>query len=212
MEGYTTEQEQVEALKRWWQKNGKSVLFGIVVGLLALAGGRYWMESQSAKQEQASVLFESVMSALEEEDFQGVLERGGTVLSQYSDTPYASLVAFALARVKHEDGDLDAAQTYLRWVLTNSDDPSVTHVARLRLATILWSQDQSEVALELLDGVDPGSFVARYEELRGDILVSIGKHNEARQAYTVAMSAPGPGGDRNILQMKIDDLGFVDGQ
>jgi predicted negative regulator of RcsB-dependent stress response len=45
------------------------------------------------------------------------------------------------------------------------------------------------------------------QELRGDVLVKLGRQDEARKAYQAAMSALGDGApQRGALQMKIDDL------
>ena len=31
MDVYKTEEEQVEAIKKWWQENGKSIIAGVVI-------------------------------------------------------------------------------------------------------------------------------------------------------------------------------------
>ena len=36
MEAYRTEEEQVEALQRWWDENGRSTILAVVVALAAL--------------------------------------------------------------------------------------------------------------------------------------------------------------------------------
>ena len=38
METYNTEEEQVEALRRWWDENVKSVIAGIILAL-GVSGG-----------------------------------------------------------------------------------------------------------------------------------------------------------------------------
>ena len=40
MDVYKTEEEQVEAIKKWWNENGKSIIVGIVVGITAIFGWR----------------------------------------------------------------------------------------------------------------------------------------------------------------------------
>ena len=41
-EEYQTEEEQIEALKRWWKENGKSIIAGLVLGIGSIGGYRYW--------------------------------------------------------------------------------------------------------------------------------------------------------------------------
>ncbi len=199
-----TEEEQVEKIKAWWKRNGSTLIIGVVFGVTALFATQYWRNAQSTEQEAASILFTSVLSGVEDGDVKKVMESGSPVLAEYSHSPYAALTAFALAKVKHEADDLEAAQTYLKWVLDHSDDMAMLHIARLRLALVILDQEKGEEALALLEGVDQGAFVSQYEELRGDIQVSLGHYEKARQAYTVAVSTAK--GDLSVQQMKLDDL------
>lgn len=199
-----TEEEQVEKIKTWWKSNGTTIIMGIVVGVTALFGTQYWMGSQNEEKEIASELFASVLTGVQEEDAAQVMESGSPILAEYSDSPYAVLTAFALAKVKHEADDLEAAHTYLQWVLDQSDDTAMLHIARLRLAMVTLDQGKGDEALILLEGIDQGEFVSQYEELRGDIQVSLGDYEQARQAYKIAISTST--GDHSIQQMKLDDL------
>lgn len=206
MEGYKTEDEQVEALKRWWAKNGMSVIIGALVVVLAIAGWRYWQAEKNATHIQASTLIEHATEAMARGDEQAVSDAAGQVLSSFSDTSYAPMAALLLAKSKYEGGDVTSAQTYLQWALDNTKDNALKHVARLRLASVLWDQDKTDEALQLINSVEHGKFVAGYEELRGDILASQGKNESAIQAYELAVSDEGAVADRESIQLKIDAL------
>jgi predicted negative regulator of RcsB-dependent stress response len=41
VEIYDTEEEQVEALKRWWKENGQATLAGLVLGIIVILGWNY---------------------------------------------------------------------------------------------------------------------------------------------------------------------------
>lgn len=202
-----TEDEQLRELREWWDKNGKKVTTLVIVGLLAFGGARYWQNTQLKKSEEASLLYESVMAALEAEDYAAVMDKGGILLSQYRNTPYGDLVAMAMAKVKHDQGDVSSAQTYLQWVLDNGKDEAIKEVARLRLGRLLWSQDKHDEALALIATGASGSFSPMIEELRGDIYAAKGQTEQARQAYNLALNSQEYAGDRATLQMKLDDLG-----
>jgi len=207
VEGLTTEEEQVEQLRKWWQKNGKTVLLALIVGLSALGATRYWMSQQESERVQASAIYDTLLAALEQNDAAVVTEQGGTLLSHYSSTPYAALAALALAKVKYEQGDATSAESYLRWVLDKQDDEGMKHIARLRLARVMLDGGRASAALDLLTGVNPGEFGAAYEELRGDIYVALNKPEEARRAYLAARTATGRVADPRLLQMKLEDVG-----
>ena len=65
MEGYTSESEQVEVIRKWLKDNGKSLLLGLAIGLLALGGYRYWDETRKLRAESASVNYEQLLGLLE---------------------------------------------------------------------------------------------------------------------------------------------------
>ena len=82
-------------------------------------------------------------------------------------------------------------------------------VARERLARVLLDQGQAEQALEILNGAeDVSGFEARYAEVRGDILFSQGRIDEAIVAYQESLDALEEGaGDRGKLVMKLESMG-----
>lgn len=207
MEALTTEQEQIEELRKWWAQNGTKVLVAVVVGLAALFGTRYWMYQQDQQRIAGSALYEAVARALEANEVATVMDKAALVISQHPDTPYAALSALAIAKVKYEQGDKASAQTYLRWVLEHSDDPAMQHVARLRLARVLADDGKANEALQLIEPVTPGSFAAAYDELKGDLYVALNRVDDARRAYGQALASKEQVADRATLQMKLDDLG-----
>ena len=36
MEGYISDNEQVEVIRKWWRENGKSLVLGLIIGLVGL--------------------------------------------------------------------------------------------------------------------------------------------------------------------------------
>ena len=48
MEIYNTEEQQVEAIKRFWKQNGVSIIAGVVIGLAGLYGFRFYQAQQVA--------------------------------------------------------------------------------------------------------------------------------------------------------------------
>ena len=112
-----------------------------------------------------------------------------------------------MAKIKLDSGDFVAASSHLRWAMDNTKQEPIKHEARLRLARLLLAENKTKEALAILDVSD----TATYEQLKGDIYVAEGKPESARTAYSRAlaeMSPSEPG--RQLLQMKLNDLGAVD--
>ena len=65
---------------------------------------------------------------------------------------------------------------------------------------------KSDLALRLIDGDAATGFAASREELRGDLLVQLGRDDEAHAAYTKAKQAAAEDGAIGGLQLKLDDL------
>jgi predicted negative regulator of RcsB-dependent stress response len=208
VEVYTTEEQQVEAIKKWWRENKLSVIGGIIIGLGALWGGRTWLASQHHHAEQASYHYMTMMDQLSQGNPDEASQAGAQLLGQFSDTAYASLAALAMAKIKMDAGDLVAAKSHLRWALDNGKQESVKLTARLRMARILLAEGSADEALGILNQGNAGSFEAAYEELKGDIFVTKGDEGQAKAAYTRALAVMEPTApSRQMLQMKLDDLG-----
>ena len=208
MEIHATEEQQVEAIKKWWKENRWSVIGGVAIGIVVLIGGRAWVEGQNSYIESAFSEYQNMLNEIAEGKNDEAEKKGASLLGQYSDTPYAPLAALAMANIKLEKGDLIAASSHLRWALDNAKQESIKHESRLRLGKILLAENKTSEALSLLNVTDTGMYTSAYEHLKGDIYVKEGKLESARTAYSRALMELSPASpDRNILQMKLDDLG-----
>ena len=208
MDVYRTEEEQVEAIKKWWKENGKSIVAGIVIGLTTIFGWRAWDNHTAMQAEAASKLYEEMVTASRNNDRDNIRVYANRIITDYKSSTYGVFATLMLAKLAAEANDLKTAETHLRWVLDNNSQPELEHIARLRLANVLIAEGKLDQADKLLNVSKPGKFAARYDELRGDIFVKQGKTEEARQAYQQALINTVATEDaQSILQMKLEDLG-----
>lgn len=209
MSEYRTEEEQAEALKKWWRENGKFIVAGIVIGITAIFGWRGYNNHLAQQAEAASALYEQMLVASRADDSENVGVYANRIIDDYQSSSYAVFAHLMLAKLTAEAGELDQAETHLRWVLENNTNEEFQHIARLRLARVLIAADKLDIAANTLNVSDTGDFSASYDELRGDILVKQNKTEEARQAYQKALANTVAEGGQSILQMKLDDLGRI---
>lgn len=209
MDVYTTEEQQVEAIRKWWHDNKWSVIGGIIIGIAALWGGRTWIAGQNAHAEAASDVYQIMMAKLAKGALDEAAADGSALLGRFSDTPYATLASLALAKIKVKQGDTAGAKAHLNWALDHASQEEVKLITELRLARVLLSEGDTAGALARLAAVrEPGSFTAALEELRGDIHVAAKDAALARTAYQRALAASDPTSPSSrLLQMKLDDLG-----
>lgn len=208
MNVYATEEEQVEAIKKWWKENGKSVIGGVLIGVAVLYGGKMWFEQRNQHMEMASAEYEAMMQDLNQDKKNEAADRGAAILGQYADTAYGELAALAMAKIKVDENDLVAAKSHLQWALDNAKQEEIKRIARLRLARVLHAEGKQDEALQLLNNVNVGKFAAAYDELKGDIYVAKGDVAQARTHYDLALQSLEPTSRvRRYIEMKLDDLG-----
>lgn len=205
MASYHSDEEQAEALKRWWRENGRSVLAGIIIGVGALVGWRGWTAYQDGQADAASIHYAELRAAIAGDDAKAIEATTGILEESYASTPYAALAALSLAKVKAEAGDLEASAAQLRWAAEHSSQDVVKTLANLRLARVLVAQGDNDAALTLVKGDFPAAYMSLIEEIRGDALAAKGDIDAAREAYDRALSAAA--GDTEYLRMKRTNLG-----
>lgn len=204
-----TEDEQLEALKKWWAENGVSIVAGVVIGIAAIFGWRGWQSHQQAMAEAASLLYTETIVNIRQNNNTKAREAADRILAEYGSTGYAAFAALLLAKLDVEENKNEAALAQLQWVLDNAGQEGLKHLARIRMGRVYLAMHQPEKALETLDVASQGEFAASYEELKGDIYVQLNQPEKARTAYQLALAeSSGPAGDDNTyLQLKLDDIG-----
>lgn len=201
------EQEQLATIKAWWERWGNLVLTTVTVVLLAIAAFNGWRWYERHEAGNAGVLYEEFVGALDGSDVGRKKELAGTLIERYGRTVYAPMAALQIAKVNFEAGDMGAARAQLRWVIDKSGHAELVQIARLRLAGILLDEKAHDEALKLLSGDVPEALMASFADRRGDVLMAMGRAEDARAAYREALDkAGGQHPMRQIIQLKLDAL------
>jgi predicted negative regulator of RcsB-dependent stress response len=218
---YGSDEEQVEALKRWWNDNGTSLLVGVVIVLVAFFGVRQWQASQADTSGAASDLYQQIAdvalnkmtATVTEDELLAAQAVYNTLKTEHADSIYTRYAALAIARFHVEHEELDMAAAELQWILDNPKlgllseaDEELFLTARLRLARVKLAQGMAQEALDLIQAVEPGEFLGSYAEVEGDALLELGQLDDARAAYERAL-ANIETGNPVLLQLKLQDLG-----
>ena len=210
MDVYNTEEEQVEAIKKWWNENGKSIITGIIIGVIAIFGWRSYENHTATQAKAASILYEQLLVASRKNDPNNIRSIANNIIADYKSSTYAIFSKLMLAKLESESGDLENAEVYLYSILDNASRDEFKHITRLRLIRVLIANNKLESAEKLLTKVKQNQFSAHYEELRGDIFAKQGNVKGAVKAYQKAIANSASSEDAQIiLQMKLDDLGRI---
>ena len=204
MEQYETEEQQVEAIKRFWKENGLSLIIGALLGLGGLLGWRYYNDSQIEAKEQASFAYEKASEDL----IKGEASFGEakSFIDSYSDTGYAILMALEMTQQAIERKDLVEAAKQLEFVVINAKLTAVQSIAQLRLARIQIEQGEFELALASADKVSDQAFKGQSQEIKGDVYLAQQLFDKARAAYSAALET---NNRDKVLKMKLDNLAIA---
>ena len=214
----SADEENIEALKKWWQENGKQLLISVFVIIGGLVGWNFYQSSEQESLNAASDLYEEILAltvkdqneALSDSDRKKIISYSQQLREEYPASSYASFGSLFAAAAEVENGNLEQAEISLNWVLENSSggifsdtEEGLLLATKLRLGRVLLAQGDAERALDFINTVDPKEFETGFAELRGDIYVALGQPNDARDAYAFAQQA---GSNSDALRMKIQEL------
>jgi predicted negative regulator of RcsB-dependent stress response len=204
-----TEQEELEALKKWWKENGRVVVVGLVLGLGGVFGWTTWQSRVEASAERLSIVYQNMVDSAASDGHVEAAQQADGIIADHPDSEYAVLAGLLGAKSALAAGRPEDAGRFLDWVIENAARVELRDVARIRKARLLLDEGQHDAGLTVLDQVDTAAFAATVDELRGDILVESRDTQAAAQAYAAALASNVvSGGMRARVQMKLDDLGY----
>ena len=202
------EQENLENLKVWWKRCGNMVLLAAALVLLAVAGWQYWQRHLAAQRVQGAELYGQFLQAVTTENAALVRETGGRLVDKFADTPYAARAALILGKFNVERGDNASARAQFKWAIDHTREPVIKDLARLRLADYFFQQKQYQDALATLNAPHTDAYNARFEDLKGDVLLAQGKTDAAKTAYQAALAGLAKTDPLyGVLAVKLDALG-----
>jgi predicted negative regulator of RcsB-dependent stress response len=206
-----SEDQQVEALKQWWNDNGRAVVLGVVVGLGSVGGYIGWQRHVESNAEAASVAYSRIVNTAAIQNHSGAVSEADTLIGEQPQSAYAALAALVAASSAYEANDADNAIRLLRFSAEHAPEPEVADVARLRLARLLAEAEDYDGALTALGAVSGDTFTDLVAETRGDVLQARGDRDGAREAYERVLDNDDVGRPgRTRVQAKLDRLAATD--
>jgi len=207
LEGYTTETEQLQALKKWWDQNAKWVIGGLAIAALVVGGWRIWGYWQGKRAAEAAGLYAAVVQAEGQGSNAAVDTAAKKVLHAYPDTAYGALAGLALAKSQFAQQHLSDAIDTLNGVVKHSPDAGLAIIARIRIARIQLQRGNAKEALDALKGYEKGAFAAAVQSLRGDAFMQLGDTEAARGAFQQGLKAADPtSGLHELLSLRLASL------
>lgn len=204
MEVYSNENEQADALRRFIASNGKALAVGVIIGIAALGGWRYWSGHEDSSAKAVSAQYQQLTSAMQADKPES-LEAVAKFADDNSNT-YGALAAMEVAKTYVDANQLDKASSQLQNGLKDTKDINLQAVMNLRLARIQLQQNQSDAALKTLDAVKGDGWTAIVADIRGEALLSKGDKQGARDAWSKGVASDASPALKQMMQMKMNNL------
>lgn len=206
------EQEQLDALKAFWNQYGNLITWVLILVLGAYAAYNGWQWYQRDQATKAAAMFDELDRAAAAGDAERAGRIAGDLRERFGRTAFAAQGVLAAARVQFDKGQADAARASLTWVVDKAQDDDLRTIARLRLAGLQADVKQYDDALKTLDAAKAEGFEALVADRRGDVLLAQGKRAEARGAYEAAYAAMAPTvAYRQLIEAKLTAMGAAPG-
>lgn len=193
------EHEQSERVLEWLRRNGAGLFGGVLLGLAAIGGWKFWEQRQQQQQYGLADQYQVALDAIEARDGQAAAQ-----MAALGNSVYASLARLQLAATQADAGERDQAIATLKAI--KAAEPAIASIVDQRLARLLIDAQQPDAALKLVADSDaPGAL-----EIRGDAQYALGEREAARASYTQALAKLDIGSpQRRLLELKLTEVGGI---
>lgn len=211
MSRYETEEEQIDAIKKWWNKNGTQLLSAVLVIVLAVSGWRYWTNTQYVNAANASSMHELLQLNFQQGSFGEVSREALKLMQEQPQSPYAASVALMHATFSYKKGEVNQAIENLNWVLDNAQESHLKVVAQTRLARIFADQDNFTEAQNMIAALNSQKLNAtqqgNVDYIAALIALAQGEKTQAFDMFNkVVSNADAEQNLVSLAQIQLDDL------
>ena len=196
----STEEEQVDQIKKWWNSNVKQIIAGAVIGLAGIWGWNTYSDYQDKQSLNARSLYLSYAS---DSNNLGAYDK---LTTDFSSSTYSDQAILLMAKYLFDAGSYTQALGVIK-PLINSPSSVIANTAVLRIASIHLQLGQHGQALSILDGQSEDGFSGLIYNLMGDIYLDLGNRSEAQKYYSLAIDNVAENSNLSqLIQIKLDDL------
>ena len=162
---------------------------------------------KTKNEEAATALAGLVEKAKTSQDKQALQADLSILQQNYPESISSAQATMMVAADLFDQGQYEAAEKQLNWVLQNQQIPFVRALAIQRLATVQLQQKKYDAALATLKMPVDAVFEALILETQGDVLYAQGKNKEALAVYEQALAKTvQDASGLQLLQLKADEL------
>ncbi|WP_109860476.1 YfgM family protein [Aggregatibacter aphrophilus] len=202
---YTIEEEQeLSAIKAWWNENYKFIIVCFVTAFGGVFGWNYWQSHQIQKIHSASAEYEQALFNYAK-DPKAQAEQFSQFIKNHEKTSYAVLALLDKAKIAVENNDFTLAEDALKQAMAQSTDDILSSITALRLASVQFQLGQFDPALDSLKLVKEQAWSGAKNILAGDIQLAKGDKEAAKASYQQAQQHASPL-EQQLIQVRLNNL------
>lgn len=195
----TTEEEQVEQIKKWLKDNTLQIIVGIAIGFGGVWGWSFYKNYLNEQNLNARFEYLELIKNPTSEKFL-------LLKNNHANSGYIQESALVMAKNAVKNKKYQAGIDYLLTV-ANGGDEALASVANLRIARIYLEMDKFDDALLTLDNISSDVFAGRANNIRADIYFKNKQIQKAKDYYKLALEEVSSDSQIHFLiQTKLNDL------
>ncbi|MBG3128964.1 MULTISPECIES: YfgM family protein [Proteus] len=204
MEVYSTENEQVDAIKQFFKNYGLTIVLAAVIGFGGVFGWKYWQSHQTNRLQESAGAFATVSEALAKPTPENIA-LAEKFVTETNDI-YGALASLELAQIAIDANDLVSGERHLTNAVAKVKNDAFADMLNLRLARVQLALDKTDAALVSLEQVKGKAWNGMKNYIRGDVLAKKGDNAGATTAYRSALTDENAGAIRSLVELKLNNL------
>ncbi|MCK9782949.1 MULTISPECIES: YfgM family protein [Enterobacterales] len=204
MEVYSTENEQVDAIKQFFKNYGLTIVLAAVIGFGGVFGWKYWQSHQTNRLQESAGAFATVSEALAKPTPENIA-LAEKFVTETNDI-YGALASLELAQIAIDANDLVSGERHLTNAVAKVKNDAFADMLNLRLARVQLALDKTDAALVSLEQVKSKAWNGMKNYIRGDVLAKKGDNAGAATAYRSALTDENAGAIRSLVELKLNNL------
>lgn len=204
MEVYSTENEQVDAIKQFFKNYGLTIVLAAVIGFGGVFGWKYWQSHQTNRLQESAGAFATVSEALAKPTPENIA-LAEKFVTETNDI-YGALASLELAQIAIDANDLVSGERHLTNAVAKVKNDAFADMLNLRLARVQLALDKTDAALVSLEQVKGKAWNGMKNYIRGDVLAKKGDNAGAAIAYRSALTDENAGAIRSLVELKLNNL------
>lgn len=204
MEVYSTENEQVDAIKQFVKNYGLTIVLAAVIGFGGVFGWKYWQSHQTNRLQESAGAFATVSEALAKPTPENIALAEKFVTD--TNDIYGALASLELAQIAIDANDLVNGERHLTNAVAKAKNDAFADMLNLRLARVQLALNKTDAALVSLEQVKGKAWNGMKNYIRGDVLAKKGDNAGATTAYRSALTDENAGAIRSLVELKLNNL------